>query len=70
MNIDLPGDECDSVCRCCEGRVARLLDRDLGPVCHECFGELLWVHVTLGWIDKGSPAANAGTEMTGGTKEV
>ena len=53
MSIDLPEDLQGSLCNLCgdqgQRQVAHLLDRDLGPLCHECFAEALKAQVELRW---------------------
>lgn len=51
--IDLPKSDQTACCVVCSGigrtEAARLLDRDVGPVCYECFAELLNVEAQLRW---------------------
>lgn len=53
MSIDLPPEHQGSLCLLCgdEGshQVAHLLDRDLGPLCHDCFAEALKATTELRW---------------------
>ena len=53
MSIDLPEDQQGCLCNLCgdEGshQVANLLDRDLGPLCHDCFAEALKATTELRW---------------------
>ena len=52
--IDLPADLSGTHCTLChtEGKkqVAQLLDKDLGPLCHECFTHALRAATALHWI--------------------
>lgn len=54
MSIDLPEQQQGCLCNLCghEGqhRVANLLDRELGPLCFDCFGEALNITVQLRFI--------------------
>jgi hypothetical protein len=53
VSIDLPPEHQGSLCLLCgdEGshQVAHLLDRDLGPLCHDCFAEALKATTELRW---------------------
>jgi hypothetical protein len=53
VSIDLPPEHHGSLCLLCgdEGshQVAHLLDRDLGPLCHDCFAEALKATTELRW---------------------
>lgn len=52
--IDLPECQQGTLCNICgedEGRtLADLHDRDLGPLCHECFCHSLRATVLLRWV--------------------
>jgi hypothetical protein len=51
--IDLTEEQQGCLCLMCdvtgESRVAHLLDRDLGPLCHDCFGHALRATTELRW---------------------
>lgn len=51
--IDLPEESVGSLCLVCDvmggHETARLLDLDLGPVCYDCFSELLNLRARLAW---------------------
>ena len=51
--IDLAEEQQGCLCLLCdvtgEKRVAHLLDRDLGPLCHDCFGYSLRATTELRW---------------------
>lgn len=51
--IDLTEEQQGCLCLLCdttgEHRVAQLLDRDLGPLCHDCFSHSLRASVELRW---------------------
>lgn len=53
MSIDLPPDQEGSLCNLCgdqgQHQVAHLLDRDLGPLCHDCFAVALKATTELRW---------------------
>lgn len=52
-SIDLPESQQGCLCNICgdEGshQVAHLLDRDLGPLCHDCFAAALRATTELRW---------------------
>jgi len=52
--IDLPEELSGTACTLCatEGtkQTAHFLDRDLGPLCHDCFGHALRATTALQWI--------------------
>lgn len=35
--IDLPAEQAGKECECCREEAATLVDRELGPVCDDCF---------------------------------
>jgi hypothetical protein len=51
--IDLTEEQQGCLCLLCdvigESRVAHLLDRDLGPLCHDCFSHALRATTELRW---------------------
>ncbi len=51
--IDLSEEQQGCLCLLCdvtgESRVAHLLDRDLGPLCHDCFSHALRATTELRW---------------------
>lgn len=51
--IDLLEEQQGCLCLLCdvigESRVAHLLDRDLGPLCHDCFSHALRATTELRW---------------------
>jgi len=51
--IDLQPEHDGCLCLLCEKtgetQVAQLLDRDLGPLCHDCFAHALRATVELRW---------------------
>ena len=64
--IDLSDDQIGSFCLLCDttgpARLAALLDRDLGPLCHECFTHALRASVELRWaaaLHASQPSHNA-----------
>jgi hypothetical protein len=52
-SIELSEDQVGCLCLVCaavgEARVSKLLDPDLGPVCHECFNHCQLATVELLW---------------------
>lgn len=50
--IDLPEESVGSLCLVCDvvgsHETARLLDPDVGPVCYDCFSQLLNIRLKLG----------------------
>lgn len=49
-SIDLTEEQQGCLCLLCEdNRLANLLDRDLGPLCHDCFAHALRATTELRW---------------------
>jgi hypothetical protein len=58
--IDLPEEHVGTLCNVCGDQgghpPAELYDRDLGPLCHECFSHALRATVLLRWVTATSQA--------------